>query len=101
MITYEVRLSKVPPLAHLTDEEYRDAMVAMCDNIAAEAAEERQLTGKRVMGIKRIMRFSSMHIPDGYNRSPAPFVHCCEPKMRRARLIFGSQQCTNGAGERL
>ena len=62
-------------------------MAAICDDIAAEAAEERQLTGKRVMGIKRIMRFSSMHFPEGDNRSPAPFVHCCEPKMRRAFVV--------------
>ncbi len=87
MTTYEVKLSKVPPLAHMTDKEYRDAMTTMCDDIAAEAAEERRLTGKRVMGIKRIMRFSSMHIPEGDNRSPAPFVHCCEPKMRRAFVV--------------
>ena len=66
--------------------EYRDTMTTMCDDIAAEAAEERQLTGKRVMGIKRIIRFSSMHIPEGDNRSPAPFVHCLAANVAQQTL---------------
>ena len=29
----------------------------------------------------------SMHIPNSANRSPASFVDCCEPKMRRAFVL--------------
>ena len=39
------------------------------------------------MGIKRIMRFSPMHIAEGKNQTSAPLVHCCEPQMRREFMV--------------
>ena len=82
-ITYTVTLSKVPPLAHLSDEEYAKHMEEMCDRIADAAAKERRLTGRAVLGLKRILRFSSMHIPNAVKDTSAPFVHCCEAEIRR------------------
>ena len=84
MKTYNVKLTKVPPLAHLTDGEYAEYMKTLCDEITADAAAERQETGKTVLGVKRIMRFSPTHIPEGENGSPAPRVHCWEATIRRA-----------------
>ena len=84
--TYSVTLTKIPPLAHLTDSEYAEYMKTMCNEITADAAAERKETGKSVLGIKRIMRFSPMHIPEGDNGRAAPRVHCFEPEIRRAFL---------------
>ena len=83
-ITYTVILSKVPPLAHLSDKAYAEHMQKMCDSIADDASAERRVTGKTVLGVKRILRFSSMHIPNAVKDSPAPLVHCCELDIRRA-----------------
>ena len=82
-ITYEVKLSQVPPLAHMTTDEYRTDMRAMCDQIADSAAYERQETGQRVMGLKRIMRLSPTHRPDDNVRTPAPIFHCRDLETRK------------------
>ncbi len=82
--TYTVKLSKIPPLAHLSDEDYAEYIKAMCNDISADAAEERKRTGKTVLGVKAIMRFSPMHIPKDQTLAPAPRVHCHDPAMRRA-----------------
>ena len=82
-ITYTVKLSKVPPLSHLSDEEYAKYMEDMCDRIADAAAKERRLTGKTVLGLKRILRFSPTHTPSAVKDTPAPLMHCCDAEIRR------------------
>ncbi len=82
--TYTVKLSKVPPLAHLSDEDYAEYMKAMCNEISSDAAKERKQTGKTVLGIKAIMRFTPTHTPKEQILTPAPRVHCHDPAMRRA-----------------
>ncbi len=84
--TYTVKLSKVPPLAHLTDYEYAEYMKSMCNDISADAAKERERAGKTVLGRKAILRLSPMHIPKVQTRTPAPRVHCHDPVMRRAYI---------------
>ena len=71
-----LKLSKLPCLAHLTDFEYNQAMKALCREISEEATIERKATGASVTGIKRLLRYSAHHKPDGIDKTPAPAVHC-------------------------
>ena len=82
-ITYTVKLSKVPPLSQLGDEEYAKYMEEMCDGIADAAAKERRLTGKTVLGLKRILRLSATHTPNAVKDTPVPLMHCCDAEIRQ------------------
>ena len=77
---YPVVLQPLPSLRHLSTVQYQAYIQAMCDEVAAEAAEERRLTGGRVEGIRRILRRSPHHKPRVMAKSPAAMVHCSEFK---------------------
>ena len=82
--TVTLTLSKLPCWAHLSDDEYRHKINAMCREISDEAFEVRRNEGIGVIGIKRLLRYSPHHIPDSLDRSPAPKVHCSCPEFRAA-----------------
>ena len=77
---HPVVLQPLPSLSHLSTVQYQAYIQAMCDEVAEEAAEERRLTGGRVEGVRRILRRSPHHKPRVMAKSPAPMVHCSEPK---------------------
>ena len=74
---YPIRLSKIPPLALLSDEAHQAEMREMCDDIARVAAEERKKTNARpVLGVRRILKVDPHSAPTTESDSPAPFLHC-------------------------
>ena len=86
MTMYELKLSKLPCWQDLSDEEYRERIKDMCGQIADDAAEERKRTGRSILGVKRILRYSPHHRPEQMDKSPAPPVHCHEKSLRRRFL---------------
>ena len=66
---YELRISKLPCWNDLDDEEYRERIRELCKDIADEAAVERERTGRTVLGVKRILRFSPHHRPERLDQS--------------------------------
>jgi hypothetical protein len=81
---YPLHLSKIPPLAQLSDEEYQAEMRDMCDGIASESALEREKTGRPVLGVRRILEVHPHSKPTTKKNSPAPFVHCHNPAFHQA-----------------
>ena len=53
-----VRFDKLPALAHLSDQQYRERITTLVREIEASAAAERQRTGGRLVGRRRLLRIS-------------------------------------------
>jgi len=81
--SYKVRLSQLPCWAQQSPGEHQARIRQMCEEIADEAAAERETTGTAVQGLKRILRYSPHHQPGDMDRSPAPDVHCKDGRLRR------------------
>ena len=79
---YQVRLSPLPCWAKLSAGEHRRLIRGMCKELSDEAAADREVSGDGVEGIKRILRYSPHHQPSSMSRSPAPYVHCRDHKLR-------------------
>jgi len=83
---YPVKLSRIPCWADLDEETYRCTVLTLCKEIEAAAAQERQGTSRRVVGVKRILGRSAHYIPGRIERKPAPRIHCRYPKVRQRFL---------------
>ena len=77
-----LRLSKLPCWAEMSDEAYRQEMVALCRNISDEAARVRRDENRSVLGMARVLRYHAHHRPEKTANSPAPMLHCCCPTFR-------------------
>lgn len=100
---YEVPLSPLPCWAELPPSEYREKVRALCDDIAAEAAAARAVSGGRVLGAKAAARVDPHSRAEDPDRSPAPPVHCSDRQLRarflNAYRLF--QECYRAATDRL
>jgi hypothetical protein len=79
---YRVELEQLPCWSHLSAEQYKQQIRALCNDISVQAAHERARTGRTVVGAKRILRLSAHHRPDGVAKSPAPPIHCRDRTLR-------------------
>jgi len=77
-ITYEIRLAKLPHLAHLSDFEYQKLMEEICAQIRKMGQELRKKTGKKVWKIEALRAVRPHFKPDSLKRSPAPPIHADE-----------------------
>lgn len=84
---YAVRLAKLPPLRHLTDDQYARFCREMCDDIAQQARDALQKAhgvGFRPMGPKKLKAVHPLTLPEAFDRKPAPLVHVSGRASRRA-----------------
>ncbi|HIA01268.1 MAG TPA: hypothetical protein EYN66_05075 [Myxococcales bacterium] len=75
-------MDPLPCWAHLSPEQYKQQIRALCNDIREQAAHERSRTGRPVVGLKRLMRLSAHYRPDGVAKSPAPPIHCRDKTLR-------------------
>lgn len=74
---YPVPLKVLPMWEALSSQERKDKLRELLDQIAQEAREEREKTGRsQVLGEKTILEQSPEARPAQRKRSPAPFCHC-------------------------
>ncbi len=74
-------LSPLPCWAHLPPEEYRGRVVEIVARIDEEAAQERQRTGSRSLGVKKILRTSPHKRPRRVGKSPRPRFHAATKRV--------------------
>ena len=79
-----VVLSKIPCWAHLSDEDYRQRIASLKEQIEAEAAVVREATGTQVLGVEAILSRDPQYRPENLARSPAPLVHAATRAARKA-----------------
>jgi len=79
---YRVVLDKLPCWAHLSDQQYQQMIRKLCYDIREQAERERAHSGKSLVGIKRLLRLSPHHRPNGVEKSPAPPIHCRDRSLR-------------------
>jgi REP element-mobilizing transposase RayT len=76
-------LSPLPCWEHLSPEERKGKIAELVREIEAEAAEQRQATGKSVLGRVAILKQHPHERPMRSKRSYAPLVHAASQKVRR------------------
>ena len=80
-----VELSPIPCWAHLSPAAYRRRVRALVDDIDAEAARDRKISGRPVLGVAAILAQDPQLRPAKLDRSPAPRVHAAT---KAARKLF-------------
>ncbi|MCB9565079.1 MAG: hypothetical protein H6709_24935 [Kofleriaceae bacterium] len=81
-----LRLTPIPPWAHLSADELRARHVALVAGIEATALPQ-------VVGPARLQRVDPLARPAQPARSPAPLCHASDPAMRRAYRSFYRRLC--------
>ena len=74
-----VALSPLPCWAHLPKTVWRQRVAELIQEIDRETAQERERTGKRSLGVKRILAVHPHHRPMEVNKSPRPRFHARRP----------------------
>ena len=80
---YPIHLEQLPCRREMSKREYRQWIKYICREISDAAALERRETGKKVLGARRLVRFHPHYRPGKIAKSPAPFVHCNDQKLRK------------------
>lgn len=75
-------LTPLPCWAHLSEDERRQRVAAMVEEIIAVGRAERR--GRAVLGRERILKQSPHQRPSSSDHSPAPLVHAASKAMRIA-----------------
>jgi hypothetical protein len=78
-----VELSPLPCWKDLSDEDYRERVADLVEEIEEEAAAERQRTGKPVLGVAAILAQDPQYRPAFLDRSPAPLFLTASSSMWR------------------
>jgi len=99
----EVVLDQLPCWAHLSPEEYRQAVAGLVQEIEEEAALEREATGRPSLGAEAIVKMDPHTRPAKLERSPAPRIHAMtkaafDAMMEALSLVFAAYR---EASERL
>ena len=74
-------LSPLPCWAHLPEEEWRGRVQDLVAQIEEEGARERRRTGKKSLGVKKILRVRPHKRPRKVKRSPKPRFHAVKPEV--------------------
>ncbi len=72
-------LSPLPCWAHLTDEKIQERVMELALQVTEEAALERKLTGREVLGVEAILAMDPLSSPATVERSPKPRFHAYRP----------------------
>ncbi len=79
---YTLRLEPLPCWAHLVPEQYRQRIAELVADLEADAAAERQIDSRPVLGAKAICSQNRHDRPAEPKRSPAPLFHAASRKVR-------------------
>jgi hypothetical protein len=80
----QVILTPIPCWRHLAREQHASAVQALVDSIEADAAAEREATGRPCLGVAAILRQSPEATPTRFKKSPAPWFHAATKAARAA-----------------
>jgi hypothetical protein len=78
-----VILSPLPCWEHLSPEERKEKVAELVREIEAEAAEQREKTGKEPLGRVAVLKQHPHERPMRFKKSYAPLVHAASQKVRR------------------
>ena len=81
---YDVPLSPLPCLEGLSQEEQRAWYRTLVASIEQETRKHYTRGGKRVLGVRGVLRQGPHSRPKKVKRSPAPLCHCSDPDKWRA-----------------
>jgi REP element-mobilizing transposase RayT len=85
-----VVLSQLPCWRHLSPEVYRDLLAGLVHEIEADAAAERNLTGREPLGPEAILSQHPHTRPEKLKKSPAPLFHAATKAARQElRKAYG------------
>ena len=85
-----VELSQLPCWRHLSPEMYRELIAGLVQEIEADAAAERQRSGREPLGAAAILRQHPHTCPNKSKKSPAPRFHAATKAAREAlRNAYG------------
>jgi hypothetical protein len=73
--TFDVRLTPLPCLQHLSADQRQAEVRRIVDEIKAKAAADNKEKGRTPMTVKQILAQDPHSKPGSTDRSPAPFVH--------------------------
>ncbi len=73
--------SPLPCWAHLPEAEQRRRVADLIAEIEEEGERERQQTGKRSLGVEKILNADPHHRPDQVKKSSKPRFHALTPKV--------------------
>jgi REP element-mobilizing transposase RayT len=103
---YEIKLSRLPCWRNLSDEQYRQVVTEIVEDIAAETRKKFPRESNPVLGAKAVMAMDPHHRPDELAKSPAPLCHASDRKKRRGYRVryrrfergfrFAAQQVKDG-----
>jgi hypothetical protein len=79
-----VVLSPLPCWEHLSPEGHKEKIAELVEEIEAEAAEQRESTGKPTLGRAAILKQHPHQRPVRSKKSYAPLFHAASRKVRRA-----------------
>jgi hypothetical protein len=82
-----VELSPLPCWKDLSAETYGECVAGLVEEIEAEAAAERQRTGKPVLGVAAILAQDPHYRPAYLDRLPAPLFHAATDSMWRTLYV--------------
>jgi len=75
---YEVPLSPLPCFKDLSPSEQRARYRAMVADIERETRKKFAHGGRRILGVRGILKMRPHHRPDKIKRKPAPLCHCSD-----------------------
>ena len=80
----EVHLTPLPSLAHLPQEARRQIYVDMVRDIEEKAIERHKVEGTAPLGVSAILNRDPHRRPKEIKKSPRPWFHVFDPKIRKA-----------------
>ena len=84
-----VHLEPLPCWEHLPEKKWRRQVDALISGIDEEGARRRLLTGKRSLGVKKILRVRPTRRPGKVDKSPKPRFHAFkESVLKRLRKAY-------------
>jgi hypothetical protein len=80
---HEIVLEPLPCWEHLPEATWRGFVADLVAEIDEAAARERQRTGKKSMGVRKILRVRPTRRPSKVEKSPKPRFHAIRDRVRR------------------
>ena len=80
--TYDIKLTPLPGLQHLTERQRQTEIRHMIKEIEEQADANNRAKGREPMGVAAILAQDPHSRPATTDRSPAPFVHASDKKTR-------------------
>jgi len=83
----EIDLAPIPAWSHLVPSERQDKVRDMVREVTGEARKKLESTGRKPLGVRRVLRQDPHSKPESMSRSPKPIVHAASHTVRTAMKI--------------